>query len=523
MFKGRSIVFIMCVASGSALADTDTSGYADEAANHASYVRSNAGGAIAQQMLLDDVYAAGVNTLKRTSSVDVQMTQCFSGGFLNDLSGVLNAATFRSAAASDEVSFSRELRNPLTDVLANVNDYTRASVEGRVRSVAPTMRGNFNVTRNGLPNLPPIPLAADPSAVVGAAAVIGKSHHQFWSPDPAIGPGVVTPNNDRTLFHSPAFAQPGQPAGPKQYAILVAWNSTDERHDVNLARQIDALTRIEKVPADNIVVLRGNAGGGVIAARPGITMNDMPGGLPAVRFDTSNALVNFADALRGNFFKVNGVVNANINNPLNRNIPAADDKLFIYNTGHGGHGTWNNQLQPDGTNRRQFVVTEGGVNVNAKAAVVNDDATAPSVVDADGLFSIQVTTSMPLDPTVFLEISGVNPLGGFAPLASSLLLDDSQVLDVTPLLELAGMTVASPLYTYQVSLPWQQIDNASGTGIDINFGNVFSQSVADSLLAINFSSGDQEYTHVFIPAPGALFALLSASVFVSCRRRQPRA
>lgn len=515
---GSSLVVLVALAmAGHAAGDTDRSGYREEAANHRSFVR----GAANNTMLLDKDYVDGLARLSPTKKIDVFMQQCYGGGFLNEFAaGRLNNATLSTSSGWDEIAHAK-----FSNFLSQLDDYTRASTEAHIRNFAITNRKNFFASRDNLPNGVTFDPAYEttPLTTSGEAYVEGKQHMHYWSNDPAPGPGAATPNSDRTLIHSNAAGQ------PRQYAILVQWDkpgAEQKAFDVQIARQYDMLTRRYGVPADNIVVLMANRANTLMAADANWTMNGMPNGLPAVPINEDNSLPDFSNAIKGNYFRVNGQYNQEIVDPSQRNMPTANDKLYIFNTGHGSHTEDKKFLLDDGVFKRQFVDTRTTGSIMLKPSLVNDPLTGYQYVGSDGLVQVQLTTSMPLN-TVFLQLNGRNAadgvVGSVSPFAPTLLTNPVDVLDIRPLLELAGLSPShGSLFTYEMRVPWQYIDNASGTGIDIAFGSAFGvaldQATTDSLFALTFASGVQEYVHVFIPSPGSLLVL--AGGLTITRRRQ---
>jgi hypothetical protein len=471
--------------------DVDRSGYPAEAPNHGSYVRGN----ISKSLMHDGTYASLIAKHSPTAQVDILMQQCYGAGFLDNVIGELKEATFTSASAWNE----QALCNCI-EWLGAADDYTRASVEAHVRSAAWTMRSNFRVATKGLPKLQPA-LEPDPYATTGDTPQPKKEHPHFGSNDPAPNPGdlLLRPNDDRSLHHSPETPQ---------YAILVQWGKRDLRvFAIHQQRQYEMLRSRYGVPADNIAVLYGNGTLAKHAASSSWEMNGMPDGIPEVKIDAASENAIFEAALKGDYFKVDGTHNKDLAANQARNIPTAKSKLYIYNNGHGGHGTWNNTLKPDGTNQLELVSTPGGANFALLPELIDDENLRPMFVDPDGLVTVQVTTDGPIDPHIVCLISGTNPLGGMTAVEKALVNDPAEAIDIRAFLELGGLPPdAGPLFAYTMTMPYQSVLNAAKTGIEIGFGNVFKPESAKSILAVTFVSGMQEYTHAFTKKPSGMQA-----------------
>lgn len=523
---------------GTVRADADRSGYSEEGAKHISYVRSRPLNAAAKAtMITDKEYAAalGFTSVGREGAIDVVMQQCFGGGFLNDIAaggiGVPARRTFASAAAYDEAALNQDTvskpqRAGQPAVNPILNNFTRAYVEGQRFAPGGGMRPWYNLAKNGAAtNNGNVLVAKNPFSTTGATAERNKEHAQYWSPDQSPNTGPDRPNDFRNLIHA------GGPDGtPRQYAVLVSWDREDRRHDLNIQRIHSNLRSLSNVPADNIAVLVGNRVNGpelpAIAALGPIDA----GGLAAVAVDGPNSRNAFSDALLGDYFKVNGVRNTAVPQGQDQNRPQPGDKIFIYNTGHGGHATIENGLAREGAVCRQFVptrpvngdgevISDGVINLNVRRGYANDVMYDNSFVDDSGLVRVQVTTDGPIDPAIFMTLNGSNPLGGTTPLFTSLLVTPNEILDITPLLEAAGAGSVSNQHTYQAFVPFELLENAQETGIPIAFENVFSDVAQRSILAVTFASGDQEYSHVFVPEPGGLILLSLGAALCGRRRR----
>lgn len=518
-----------------AWAGVDTSGYGPERINHISYVRSRPIGANgAATMITDAQYATMLrNTpVGQGGAVDVVMQQCFGGGFLDEIAaggvGMPARRTFVSAAAYDEAALnadtvSRPARNGGAPAAANLSNFTRAYVEGQRFLNGAGLRPWYNLAKNGArSSAGNVLVAADEFAVSGPLAQRNREHPQYWSPDPSENAGLPRPNDFRTLHHLAAPAPT-----ERQYGILISWAAEDRRHDLNIQRIRGNLTNLFNVPTDNLAVLVGNRVNG--PALPGIDALGPidPNGLAEVAVDGPNSLNAFQQALQGDFFKVNGVRNTALPQGQQANTPRAGDRIFIYNTGHGGHATIRNGFDRAGNAVRQFLPTkpandaagDGIINLNVRRGVANDPEFDNSFVDDSGMVRVQVTTDGPIDPAIFMTLNGVNPLGGLTPLYALTPLTSSEVLDITPLLGAAGMQSFGALHTYQMYLRFDLLENSQETGIPIEFGNVFGDEAMNSLLAITFASGDQEYSHVFVPAPGGALVAAAATMVATRRRR----
>lgn len=190
----------------------------------------------------------------------------------------------------------------------------------------------------------------------------GTNSIQSVNSVPVTPPPTVFINND--LEH-PQYASSGpasdvrslqlpspNPNRIKQYALLIVWGTSDLGDSIttnelgggvvfpnndlvdaaSAARTYQTLRSVYNVPADNITVLFLNAAPGnqvgpfkLVAPGPNGATNE---NLPAFPVNGANTFANWRAALQGQFFTVNGT-NAG------GNVPGPNDRLFIFNTGHG--------------------------------------------------------------------------------------------------------------------------------------------------------------------------------------------
>jgi hypothetical protein len=467
-------------------------GIPPEAANHHSFVRDSTGALVAR----DDQYAADIAG-SYNGVVDVLMQQCFGGGFLDDIHGLAQPHTFTSASAWNEVSWSTT-RTPNFLASAIVQDYTdawRADVAayGNARATYVTTLGGNPGTKDRF---------APPGVTKGLIfPTTYQEHPQYESPDPPPNPG---PNDLRRMF------TPG--AQGSNYAVLVSWdtpragNAADLlREQADIERTYNTLRTTYNVPFNNIVVLfNGDARNTALPALNGIIGDAFPGGenIGPVTVDGPNTRANWTAALAGNLF-----VNAQGGLGIQY---GANDRLFVYNTGHGGEVTV--QAPP----ARAGVAWAVPYLANG-FSLLPQLADICCIVNPDGTDLLQISTRQLItDPLVHITVDGVD-LGSLA--ADLVTGTGAQINDVTPF-------VGVPTYTYQLDVD----PTLLATYPDDFFVNLIDSLspgfAADPRLiaAIDISGGDQELLTLYAPEPGTaalLLAGLAGMAFV--RRRDWRA
>lgn len=270
---------------------------------HHSYVRDGAGGMVA----IDEDYAADINNAMggRYGSVDILMNQCFSGGFSNDVQVIVGwPHTFASSSAWHQVSWTHDAPIP-----RRVNNFTRAWYYSAGYFPGDGFLAHFDTALFGHIAPPPPGIAKDPFAVPTLVVRAEEWPHYASTGlvDDARKLSDVLDENEQVVN--------------RQFAILVAWSKPNERHAINIARIYDILRNTYGVAAGNIAVLYDAPMAPPILGPWGPVQPDTwP--LPAVPVSGPNTRDAWLQALAGVFFA---------------NVPDGDDKLFIYNTGHGGH------------------------------------------------------------------------------------------------------------------------------------------------------------------------------------------
>ena len=228
----------------------------------------------------------------------------------------------------------------------------------------------------------------------------------------------------------------------KQYAVLVVWGTSDFGDTFNTndlggdvffsnndladaasaARVYQTLRTVYNVPADNITVLFLNAAPGNQVGPFNLVMPGPNGAtnenLPAFPVNGANTYVNWRAALRGQFFTVNGT-NAG------GNIPGPNDRLFIFNTGHGmevppDNGSLERKVYDSFGKFYSFQVQDsfsGELGFQPDAAmprVAEDDSATIDLTGGpdsglpDMLDLIQIATTSPLSDDIGISVDGVS-------------------------------------------------------------------------------------------------------------------
>lgn len=280
----------------------------------------------------------------------------------------------------------------------------------------------------------------------------------------------------------------------KQYALLVVWGATspgntfdgmggvliqaDSDNDLadaaSTARVYQTLLTVFKVPADNIAVLYLNAA-------PGNTLGPFnqvsPGAngaasenLPAFKVNGANTRANWVYALKGRYYTVNGT-NAG------GNLPGPNDRLFIFNTGHG------QQVKEPGANKVYDAFSRA-------LSFDLQDSTAPGA----GFDPGTVIADAPTDDTVTIDFSGgpdsgLPDVSDLVQIATTSPLPDNSVISVDGLsLGLAGGFVAdgtdSDYPLFELPNAEDDYDSAPTNALAMTY---YQMQVPNSLLLTNDS------------------------------------
>ena len=443
-----------------------------EPAVHHSYVRdSGIPGTRGPQVVADDVtYAADLKANVTAGSVDNLFTQCYGGGFLDDLlTGGPGNFTAASAARWNETAYSAD--NVLSPTSPSLDNYTRA---WRDAASARSGKGFFDwyqsaVTGTGLFNGS---VSKDPFASPAEGANL--EHPMYATPDVPTGGA----NDTRTLIHNAA--------GPQQYAILVAWDQPDPRHVANLARIFWLLRNQFNVPGDNIVTLLDNQ----VLGNTSVNYKFLDSAISGpVFFDGNNRRPTWIRALKGVLFATAGTVDGT-------NIPKSTDKLFIYSTGHGlemvnGRAVAHNVGDPPGTMTASLNLTGDGFTTGVSFT----NAVASSVMDTNGNVLLQLQLSQQINPDALISVQGV----ATASAGIALVTDPTRVYNYNGLVDNA--------VTYQVELSEYALSLAA-TNLTLSLSGLQSPYVTSNLvLMTSFIGGDQElvYNHLGLtPKPPSL-------------------
>lgn len=496
--------------------------------DHVSFVRGYNGNQL-DIVATDKRYTNDIRNNLLTSSVDIVMQQCHGGGFVDNVDGtafrgpvggvnksftIATAANWNETAKNAEALIPGGVNEPIKKY---VDNFTRAWVENPTKFPNDSMNAHFTTAATGWAGNNPI--ARDPFAPGGANQTNALVEHPQYSSTNAAADGRKILNAGGTS---------------KQYAILVAWDAPELRHDVNIQRTYNMLRNTYGVPVDNIVVLDGNRprttnGNNATYIQPAYpafypSLTQQPGGdaLPSVFNDGPNSQANWLAAVKGDLFT--GAK------------PGANDRMLIYNTGHGGDGTYvDGKVVIDvGNNKKVKIPFADQFSVESTATgTFNEDSNSGvswrSTPIPQGQFLFQVSTSVPIPDNVGLSLSADSPgapevelisSSGSGPRWSDALASSSDRLANSMLLdELApGM---QENYFYQFSLTRSQmqlLDDAPD--LAVNFSSLSMDGVLSSF---NFVGGDQEYVAV-VPEPttAGAAALVSSATLLQRRRRRPR-
>ncbi len=458
-----------------------------EPANHYSFVRDNGVGGVGRKVVAwDDQYAQALHNLVPAGSVDVIMQQCFGGGFINDFvkDGPDNG-TIATASYFDECALNAD-RVIAANTLDNFTRAYRDAARGRPAQGVLDWWNHAAIGGDGI--------AKDPYAVPNGGANTERPWYFTTDNEPP------NTNNTRTFTHD------GAAGGSEQFAILVAWNNPQFRHMVNLQRMYWMLRNDFGVPFGNIVVLWSNSTLNTMFP----TFNHVDPLIPdsPLFLDGPSKQADWLAALQGKRFSTGGT--------LGTNVPDANDKLLIYNTGHGGHG-----IQKDGV-----FMTQGGANVVGTDAPLDlaadgmNFAFAPGTPEASTIMNegagntilIQLLLRQQINADAVINMPGV----GMVTAGSALLLDLGEAY-------LYNGAIDETTYAYQFSVD-QPTLAAVASGFELFIEDLDAPFVNDNLIAaLTFIGGDQEHVYLTaapVPEPSALLLLAGGGAMMMIRRRR---
>ncbi|MBX3364658.1 MAG: hypothetical protein KF866_07830 [Phycisphaeraceae bacterium] len=498
-----TVTIALAVLAGTAAADTrrNFNNRGEPGANDFSYVRDHAKKVVTRS----DTWVETVTNLPSgnwTNGFDIVMQQCHGGGFLNP-SKELPKVTFASAAAHDESAL-----NALNKVTGDVDNFTRAWVQSARYDTKANMYDNYNYATYGRKDwlgrlvVPKDPFAVAPAGLMHESPQYFGKGDNWWAGDGGRTLGGTDPN--------------------KRYAVLAAFSDNIEpRHEVNMMRIYRTLRDSYGVPAENIVVLHGahthgDRFGGWEKGKIGPLETQSIG---SIFIDGPNTYEAFRKALNGELFT--GAV------------PGADAELFLYTTGHGGHGRWKQKVEKDGSKVwTKFDLTG---SFNSAKGIDWGNTMIDSVLDASDR-GVQVQVSSVFDfrtmgenggPVMFTVTNGARTMSFDA--ATALVLSDGAA-DVTSMLWDSSITPGTDIYNYIFRLmPCGDDDGfLQGDPSDIFELSIHNLSTSvlysdhfkahELLAAVMLTSGDQEYVHI-TPTPGVL-TLLAGGALIAARRRR---
>lgn len=479
-----------------------------ERAGHKSFVRDSAGRIVAIDKDTAAVRRADIDyglSLKNRGwgAYDVAMQQCFGGGFKDDISRELNAAgtsfTFASASRWNQVAWSRDagqLLPPNGNGNYTVDNWSRAWRENSHRLPASGMKEHYEASAAGRPAAPFI--AGDPFAV-GAGFGAGVENPEYASRNAAA--------DARKMGE-------GAANGGSRYAILVAWDRTSARHDVNLSRMYHTLTAVYGIPASNIAVLHPNAAGNLpgymnAGATPQVLptfLGDSILGPNMVPVSGGNTRQAWLDALDGKLFP-------SANEPGGYHRPTANDSLLVYNTGHGGQtnsiaqgvvGDFDNDGQNDDV---RYIIPDADnffrddMGLQGSHAPNNQRSRSAA---GDPINEFQLSFRLANLGGIDLRVDGAN-LGALNALAAG-------STDLDPL-------VSGALTQYAGAVLNTDRDPNFMDSTVIDFLNCTGAQLDPYLMtAALFDSGDQQFVGV-VPTPGAAALLTIGGMLIFRRRR----
>ncbi|MGD9690486.1 MAG: hypothetical protein AB7K52_12170 [Phycisphaerales bacterium] len=417
-------------------------------------------------------------------AVDVVMQQCHGGGFGPDLEalagrgGSIPNLTFTSAAAFDETARNQEGHAFAGFGAINyLDNFTRAWVDDvRLNRTNRAFPGMYQHARaaafgrraemNPLTNLQVIAaVKADPFGPFGAIRK-NAEHPQYYSPDRQVPENLDRdwPNNLRS-FHRGASAAP-------RYAILVAWDTPDERHGVNINRVYRTLRDQYRIPADNIAVLYGNSAAGSrlpLRTTIGPSNQDLSSNA-GIYIDGPNTRAEWINALKGDVFPTR---------------PGKDARLFIYSTGHGGLDEEGVLSAKHGAGFLSVEFPDHSIDESPVDALDQDGGRVAPLADAEGMVLVQFSTRRPLSGSVQVELErGIAP----APLAPAA---PQRVLSLDGLITPYS---TSDLLHYHVRVPKGMFDASTPGTVMRLVGPGFTGFEQGLVVAVTVKAGEQRYS-----------------------------
>jgi hypothetical protein len=454
-----------------------------EPAKHHSFVTDWLG----QIVATDSQYMDDVRNNFPGRSIDIVMQQCYGGGFANDAAATLGNYTFASASRWDQVSWSTY--DPGVFV-STVENFTRAwRANASINNVNYSMWRNFQVAIGGNPNTDP-EIPKDEYAISADVDQQYYEYPQYDSPDAF----VTGPNDSRDLY--------------EQYAIIVEWSTSNgiaDRYTAigNIARIYNTLRTGYQIPTGHIVVLQ-DYGAGTSPPRylhDGTIQDSWPDDTADdqyVNVNDSNERANWLSALRGNYFT---------DAQGNTQRPGANDRLFIYNTGHGGHGQFNAAIRTPGNPRGWEVLPGSGAENWVGTGSSATDPEMAAIVNEDGTVHVQVATLEPLLGPLDVVVNGWS--GVLSLLSSGMALD----------LGFFGPLDDPSLHFYGVDVPY---DSAHGFSADGRFTAEIEIPLLenpDSVWAFTFAGGTFQYIATTVPEPATgTLLLVGCCIMRYCRR-----
>lgn len=478
-----------------------------EPIQHKSYVRDAAGKIVLVDR--DDLNRADRDyslSLQQSGwgAVDTVMTQCFAGGFRNDMIGRLQGQksyTFASASQWNQVAYTVQDLDANPQVFDN---FTRAYRESAYRYPLGGMDTNYMIASAGAaagPGGNPPAINGDPSSSLVAPVGVASSNSAY----------AATSANAGLRRLNQAANGLGQ-----RFAVLVLWDQADLRHQANLQRMYRTLVN-SGVPTSRITILTPNAmnpADPVTSQQLPIEDPNDPLFIPSILGTRvhGNTRQDWADAIAGkHFFTGPG--------PNDYYTPTANDSLFIYNTGHGGHsnlinegviGDWDNDGQQDDV---RYIIPDANnfVRGNNQQNGMMEPRQGQSIGTPGG----------PGGPArvnvaeVLFKVANINGISA-----------SIDGVDLGLLTNAAnGFSDNDPIIT---NLTFQKLfsglDNSARVAIEpnatvIDFKNCTGAQLSPLLMAgALFSSADQQFLGV-VPAPASAVVLLGLGGFTLRRRR----
>jgi hypothetical protein len=365
------------------------------------------------------------------------MVQCHGGGFLSNVAGNTNQPNWTFASASSWQETAKSSASFLTPggTRQYLNNFTRPWREDALLYTNSGMLQHFQTAANGRaaagqilaiakdPFVPPKPWQYLRNGVLfpnekyptvsgtynGTAGVWawfgGNRFYQAMAipntpnfnvqlpqfPAPITFAPLVGDGSEHPQYSSSSAASDGRTLSPgtnfQVYAVLVAWGRPEPRHAANIARIYRTLVDSNGVPARNIAVLIGdgtfnattNLGLYLLLPAPNGAVTE---NLASVPISSDSGANSFSNALAGAFFG---------------SRPGANDRLLVYNTGHGG---LNGEVRGMGWNTNGWYVT---LAAGFDAPAVVEDALSGLVDSGQDLNNF-------VEPTVTLQLAMRAPI-----------------------------------------------------------------------------------------------------------------